>query len=71
MKRLAAIWIGKILSFAGKLAGKKATSSPGAIALKICPTLISDMNKRVRKKVIVTCGTNGKTTTNNVLCSVF
>ena len=71
MKRLAAIWIGKILSFAGKLAGKKATSSPGAIALKICPTLISDMNKRVRKKVIVTCGTNGKTTTNNVLCSVL
>ena len=71
MKRLAAIWIGKILSFAGKLAGKKATSSPGAIALKICPTLISDMNNRVRKKVIVTCGTNGKTTTNNVLCSVL
>lgn len=71
MRRLAAIWAGKLLSFAGKLAGKKASSSPGAYALKLCPSLISDMNSRVRKKIIVTCGTNGKTTTNNLICSVL
>ena len=29
------------------------------------------MNNRVRKKIIVTCGTNGKTTTNNVICSAL
>ncbi len=69
MLRLLAIWVGKALAIAGRLAGKKSSSGPGAIALKLYPPLISDMNKRVNKKIIVTCGTNGKTTTNNVICS--
>lgn len=71
MRRILAIWIGKILGIAGRLAGKKSSSGPGAAALKIYPPLISDMNVRVRKKIIVTCGTNGKTTTNNVICSAL
>ncbi len=71
MRRLLAIWVGKAIAIAGRLAGKKSSSGPGAIALKIYPPLISDMNKQVRKKIIVTCGTNGKTTTNNVICSAL
>ena len=71
MRRILAIWIGKILGVAGRLAGKKSSSGPGAVALKICPSLISDMNKRVNRKIIVTCGTNGKTTTNNVICTAL
>lgn len=71
MKRLIAIYLGKLLSAAGRMLGKKSSSSPGEIALKICPNLISDMNKRVANKIIVTCGTNGKTTTNNVICSAL
>ncbi len=71
MLRLLAIWVGKALAVAGRLAGKKSSSGPGAIALKIYPPLISDMNKQVKKKIIVTCGTNGKTTTNNVICSAL
>lgn len=71
MRRLLAIWVGKAIAIAGRLAGKKSSSGPGAIALKIYPPLISDMNKQVKKKIIVTCGTNGKTTTNNVICSAL
>ena len=71
MRRLIAIWAGKLLTAAGRLAGKKSTASPGAFALKIYPALVSDINKRVKKKVIVTCGTNGKTTTNNLMCSAL
>ncbi len=71
MLRLLAIWVGKALAVAGRIAGKKSSSGPGAIALKIYPPLISDMNKRVTKKIIVTCGTNGKTTTNNVICTAL
>lgn len=71
MFRLAAIWTGKAVSFAGRVMGRKSTSAPGAAAMKIYPALVSDMNKRVRKKVIVTCGTNGKTTTNNVICKAL
>lgn len=71
MRRLIAIWAGKMLSMAGKLLGKKSSAGPGAIALKICPSLVKDMNKRIGKKVIVTCGTNGKTTTNNLICTAL
>ena len=71
MRRLLAIWTGKALGCIGRLFKKKSSSAPGAYALKICPSLIQDMNSRVAKKIIVTCGTNGKTTTNNVICSAL
>lgn len=71
MRRLIAIWAGKLLSIAGKVMGKKSSAGPGAIALKICPSLVMDMNKKIGKKVIVTCGTNGKTTTNNLICTAL
>lgn len=71
MRRLLAIWLGKLVFLVGRLMKRQTSSSPGSLALKICPSLISDMNRRIRKKVIVTSGTNGKTTTNNVLCSAL
>lgn len=71
MRRLLAIWLGKILGVAGRIAGKKSSSGPGAFALKLYPPLISDMNSRLTEKIIVTCGTNGKTTTNNVICTAL
>lgn len=71
MKRLFAIWLGKLVFLVGKITKRQTSASPGTMALKICPTLISDMNKLVKKKIIVTCGTNGKTTTNNVICSAL
>lgn len=71
MRKLIAIWAGKLLCVAGRLIGKKSSASPGAFALKICPALADDINKIVTKKVIVTCGTNGKTTTNNLMCSAL
>lgn len=71
MRKLIAVWLGKLLTVAGKLIGKKSSASPGAYALKICPSLISDINKVVKNKVIVTCGTNGKTTTNNLICTAL
>lgn len=71
MKKLMAIWSGKLLTIAGKMIGKKSSSSPGEFALKIYPQLVSDLRKHVKKGIIVTCGTNGKTTTNNLLCSAL
>ena len=60
-----------MLSVAGKVIGKKSSSSPGEYALRICPELIRNLNKYVKKGIIVTCGTNGKTTTNNLMCSAL
>ena len=71
MRKLLAIWVGKLLTLAGHIIGKKSSSSPGEYALRICPDLVRDLNKYIKKSVIVTCGTNGKTTTNNLLCSAL
>ena len=49
MRKLLAIWLGKILTIVGKTVGKKSSSSPGAYALKICPDLVKRLGKmRVR-----------------------
>lgn len=71
MRRILAIWAAKLSAIAGRVWGKKSSAGPGAIALKICPDLIKQLKKNIKYDVIVTCGTNGKTTTNNLLCDVL
>ncbi|WP_226392179.1 Mur ligase family protein [Ructibacterium gallinarum] len=71
MRKLLAVWIAKLAIIAGKVVGKKSSSTPGAIALKICPDLIRRLSSNVTQGIIVTCGTNGKTTTNNLLNSAL
>lgn len=71
MRKLLAVWIGKLLTIAGRMMGKKSSSSPGEYALRICPDLVRELNKCVSKGIIVTCGTNGKTTTNNLMASAL
>ena len=71
MRKLLAVWAGKMLTAAGKLAGKKSSSSPGEYAMRLCPDLAKELQRCVKRGIIVTCGTNGKTTTNNLLCSAL
>ena len=53
------------------LAGKSGSSLPGRAALKVDPHIIASLTAGIRRGIIVTCGTNGKTTTNNLLCSML
>ena len=55
--------------FASRLLGKKGSSMPGNLALKICPDILTLLAKQVKKEIIAVCGTNGKTTTNNLIYS--
>ena len=71
MRLIIAVWAAKLLAVAGKILGKKSSSKPGEIALKICPDLIERLKKNIKGEVFVTCGTNGKTTTNNLLCTAL
>ena len=71
MRKLLAIWAAKAAAIAGRLMGKKSSSTPGSIAMKICPDIIKILSKNIKKGVVVTCGTNGKTTTNNLLNSAL
>ncbi len=69
LRKILAVWLAKAAAVAGRLIGKKSSATPGVLALKICPNLIGLLAENVEKGVVVTCGTNGKTTTNNLLNS--
>jgi len=67
LRRMLAIAACRALILAGKLAGKKSSSTPGRIAMKIDPTLLRHLAAQVKREIIAVCGTNGKTTTTNLL----
>jgi UDP-N-acetylmuramyl tripeptide synthase len=66
-----ALWTGKIVSILMRLLRKKGTTFPGFIALKICPNMIGFFASRFPEGAVIITGTNGKTTTNNLLASIL
>ncbi len=66
-----AIASAKIFSQACKMAGKQGVTMAGKLAMKIDPHILQNLSGQVREKIFITCGTNGKTTTNNLLCSAI
>lgn len=69
---LLALVTAKVLFFTIRFLGKgKGSSLPGSIALKIYPHLIRDLKSRIKFGVIMVTGTNGKTTTNNMIARVL
>ncbi len=66
-----AIIVCKLLVLAGKILGKKGSSAPGQFAMKICPDILKILSPKVHKGIICTLGTNGKTTTNNMINTVI
>jgi len=61
-----AVFSGKLAYFVLRFSGRQGTALPGKIALKICPDILRDLSKKCDKTVVIT-GTNGKTTTNNLI----
>ncbi|KZX15027.1 UDP-N-acetylmuramate--L-alanine ligase [Methanobrevibacter cuticularis] len=60
------IFIGKVIFLGLQILGKQGTALPGKIALKIYPSILNDLSKKCEKIIVIT-GTNGKTTTNNLI----
>jgi len=71
LRRIAAIWTSKIIGLTCKIAGKQGVTLAGKAAIKIYPDILKELAGDVREKIFVVCGTNGKTTTNNLLCSAI
>lgn len=66
-----ALWAGKGISGILKLAGKKGTTLPGKVALRFDPYLIRKLSAEYTEGIIMVTGTNGKTTTANLLANVL
>jgi UDP-N-acetylmuramyl tripeptide synthase len=67
-----AIAIAKMAMSLSRLTGKgKGSSLPGLLALKMCPHILDVLAGQARRGVIVVTGTNGKTTTNNMIARIL
>ena len=71
VKRIIAVWAAKTAGYICKKMGRQGVTWAGKIALKIYPPILREMAAEVRKGIFVVCGTNGKTTTNNMLCAAL
>jgi len=60
---LAAKTIKRIL----KMSGRKGTTLPGQVALRICPDLLATYGQALGEQIVFVTGTNGKTTTSNLI----
>ncbi|MDD4237783.1 MAG: MurT ligase domain-containing protein [Desulfotomaculaceae bacterium] len=71
LRMSAAIVAGRVASWLSKRQGHKGSSLPGMVALKIYSGTLRDLAAQVRKKIIVVSGTNGKTTTSNMIFGIL
>ncbi|MFD2170953.1 MurT ligase domain-containing protein [Tumebacillus lipolyticus] len=63
----AAVFAAKMTKKLLTLTGRKGTTLPGQIALRICPDLLAVYGRILGQRTIFITGTNGKTTTSNLL----
>lgn len=66
-----AIVIGKIAYWLSRFRGYQGSSLPGKAARKIYPCILHDLAKQVREGIIMISGTNGKTTTSNMITEIL
>lgn len=71
IRRVLAVWAAKAACSACRAMGRQGVTWAGKLALMIYPPILQEMAGEVRKKIFIVCGTNGKTTTNNLLCAAL
>lgn len=70
IKLAAAVIVAKIAAFISRRFGWKGSSLPGVVARKIYKGTLEDLARQARKGIIMVTGTNGKTTTNNMIANI-
>ncbi|MDE6752263.1 MAG: MurT ligase domain-containing protein [Eubacterium sp.] len=71
-RRMLAVWAAKIVEkISVRVFHKHGVTWAGKIALRICPSILKELAAQVKKDIFIVCGTNGKTTTNNMLCAAL
>lgn len=66
-RRRLAVWLARLTEKMCRLLGRGGGTLPGALALRVDPEILADLAGMIREKIIVTMGTNGKTTVNGIL----
>ncbi|MGI5920681.1 MAG: MurT ligase domain-containing protein [Syntrophomonadaceae bacterium] len=69
--RWAAILAGKTAIFLSRLIGNQGTDIPGKIARRIYPRILIDLGRNIDGPTIMVTGTNGKTTTTNMIAEIM
>ncbi len=71
IRNIIAILLGKAAMHVSRLTGRQGSDIPGKIALKIAPGLLRELARHVEGDIFMVTGTNGKTTTSNMIAAVF
>lgn len=69
---MLAVWAAKLTEkISVHIFHRQGVTWAGKIALQICPSILKELAGQVKKDIYIVCGTNGKTTTNNMLCAAL
>jgi UDP-N-acetylmuramyl tripeptide synthase len=71
LRRIISIMAAKLVMRLAKLMGHKGTNLGGEVALRIYPRILDYFGSQVREKILFVTGTNGKTSTNNMIYSII
>ncbi len=68
---MIAIIVGKLAIVFSRLAGNQGTDFPGQLARRIYPPILTALAGNINKEMIIVTGTNGKTTTSNMIAGIL
>jgi UDP-N-acetylmuramyl tripeptide synthase len=71
LRLMIAIWAGKLVIILSRLLGNQGSAYPGYLARRIYPDVLRVLSSRVERGTVIITGTNGKTTTSNLLASAI
>ena len=71
IRTILAIIIGKILINLSQMLGNQGSDFPGRISRKIDPEILKKLALNIKNEIIIITGTNGKTTTSNMLAAII
>ena len=73
LRRILAVWAAKTgrKKYSVHIFHRQGVTWAGKIALRLDPSILKTLASQVKKDIFIVCGTNGKTTTNNMLCAAL
>lgn len=71
IRLIVAIITGKLIIFLTRFTGSQGTVMPGRIARIIYPDILKALGENITEEIIVVTGTNGKTTTSNMIAQIL